>query len=177
MPALWRCCDFEMAQTRQFLTRIGQQTDQPGRAALYDPTLHPGMVMRLAQIGEFPEVWAAEIGVSFMTLRNWMRLHVEFADAMEAARLLLEAYWTRNLIANRNNPSAKPGLYTLILRRFSHYYGPNAPDIWAWFKAPDDAELGPVKPSETPISQATTAELERRLEELRRRNFENQKDG
>jgi hypothetical protein len=52
-----------MAQDRYFLMRIGQQPGGPGRAKVYDPDQHPARVMEMAQEGEFPEAWAADIGV------------------------------------------------------------------------------------------------------------------
>lgn len=168
-----------MAQNRHFLMRIGQQPGGPGRNTKYDPDIHPARVMELAQEGEFPEAWAADMGVTFFTLRLWCRDHPEFSDAMEAARLLLETYWTRDLVKNRLNPDARPGLYNLILRRFGHYYGLNAPDVWGFFHSRDvsAAPVGstpqqPGEPEAKSASGMTLEQIEERLRELRAREEE-----
>jgi hypothetical protein len=170
-----------MVQNATFLARIGQQPGGPGRATKYDPDRHPLRVMELAQEGEFPEAWAADIGVTFLTFRNWCRDHEEFRDAFEAARLLLETHWTRDLVKNRTNPDARPGLYALIMRRFSHYYGPNAPDLWGWFQGKDPVPSATPAPgtapaampdADQPVNQTASADLERRLEALRKRRAE-----
>lgn len=159
-----------MVQNRTFLMRIGQQPGGPGRAKVYDPDIHPALVMQLAQEGMFPEEWASEIGVTFMTFRNWYRDHPEFAEAFEAARLLLETHWTRELKKNLNNPGARPGLWGLMMRRFSHYYGTKAPDLWAWFRDEQAKTAAPAPDGriDNPAT-AATADIERRLAELRAR--------
>lgn len=140
--------------------------------------------MEMAEEGEFPEAWAADIGVTFGTFRAWYRDHEEFRDAFEAARLLLETYWTRDLVNNRANPDARPGLYSLIMRRFAHYYGPSAPDLWGWFAGKNPAPSATPAPgaaqaampgNDQPVNQTASADLERRLEKLRRRRAEAEK--
>jgi hypothetical protein len=81
-----------------------------------------------------------------MTFRNWCRDHEEFREAFEAARLLLETYWTRELARNRNNPNARPGLYTLIVRLFTHYYGhinADADASFRWFPGRSSRQIDP----------------------------------
>lgn len=158
---------------RHFLALIGQQPGQKGRRTIYDADLHCQMVRDLAQVGKFPEAWAAEIGVTLNTLRVWVNTHEEFAEAMIIARHLLQAYWSNELAQARNHPNAKPGIYSLIVRRLPELYGRNPVDIFAFLHSPtneDAAEVKDVTPITTDgVRTMTEADIEARLETLRRR--------
>lgn len=162
-----------------FLALIGQPPGQRGRALKYDADLHCQMVRDLAQDGDFPESWAAEIGITISTMRRWVQEHEEFRDAIIIARHLLQSYWTREIAANRNNPDAKPGLYNIIVRRFPELYGREPVDLFAWLQTPDapgGADL--TQPGAAPMinpltgAPATEADILARLAALRRRREE-----
>jgi hypothetical protein len=168
----------------QFLALIGQQVGEPGRALKYDPG-HCNTIRLLAQRGEFPEAWAAEIGVTLNTMRNWARAHPEFAEAVVIAHHLLQTFWTRDIVKNRLNKDARPGLYGMIARRLPALYGRNPVDLAAWLvdpealpvaapqpiagiAAPNGAEAMPTAGAEA-VKAMKTEDIEAKLRELRRR--------
>lgn len=163
--------------TRSFLVSIGQQAGDPGRAKKYDEEFHCAKVRELAQKGDFPEAWAAEIGVTFNTMRLWVSTYPEFKEAVFIARILLQTYWTRQLTQARDKENTKPGIYSLILRRFPELYGNNPADLWAFLHSPPgmsgieamiqgnkDAPL-----TNDSVRTMTDADISARLEILRRR--------
>lgn len=158
-----------------FLMRIGQPPGQKSRAAKYDPDLHCQLVRDLAQGGEFPEAWAAEIGITLNTMRVWVNTHEEFAEAVIIARHLLQTYWTRQLAAARDNPLAKPGIYSIIVRRFPELYGKNPIDLFAFLHSPLPTDAAGGAGAEHTITtadgvqQMTDEEIQKRLETLRQR--------
>lgn len=162
-----------MAQTRKdFLATIGQQTGERGRASKWDPA-YCEKIMLLAQAGDFPEAWAAEIGVSVETLRLWGHAHPEFREALIAAKHLLYAYWTREIAANRNNPRANSAMYALVVRRLPALFGREPVDLVEYVTHDDDAPAAGQLTAEN-VKTADTSELEARLEALRRRREEEQ---
>ena len=164
-------------QTRNFLTVIGQPAGGEGRAKKYDPAFCDAVKM-MAQVGEFPEAWGAEIGVSIETMRAWCHKHAEFRDAIGVARLLLATYWTRELQANRNNPDAKPGLYQMLTRRIPALYGREPVDLGEWIQTPPDTtapEQAKALDANT-VAAATTDTLKERLEALKRRREEEERE-
>lgn len=161
----------------QFLALIGQQPGERGRATKYDPDLHCDMVRRLAQDGEFPEAWAAEIGITLNTMRVWVNTHEEFSEAVIIARHLLQTYWTRELREARNNPNAKPGIYSIIARRFPEFYGKAPVDLWGYLHGQDPMGQAaqpavPESGQASPQVNKTEADILDRLEQLRRRRSE-----
>lgn len=158
---------------RHFLALIGQKPGEKGRRTVYDPDVHCQMVRDLAQEGKFPEAWAATIGVTLNTLRVWVNTHEEFAEAMIIARHLLQSYWSNELALARDNPNAKPGIYSLIVRRLPELYGRNPVDIFDFLHSPtseDAAEVKDVTPITTDgVRTMTEADIKARLETLRRR--------
>lgn len=166
-------------QNSRFLALIGQQAGEPGRATKYDPETHCQLIRDLAQAGEFPEAWAAEIGITVNTMRMWVRTHPEFAEAAIIARHLLQAYWSREIDKNRNNPNAKPGLYTLITRRFPELYGQTPFNIWAYLHGQDDLAPPPATSASAPAGSGAPAaalnteqDILNRLEALKARRRE-----
>ncbi|MFE3836906.1 hypothetical protein [Pseudogemmobacter sonorensis] len=158
-------------QAREFLMVIGQQAGERSRNCKYDPDTHPQMVRDLAQQGEFPEAWMAEIGVTPQTMRNWAQAHEEFREAVIQGRILLQTFWTREIAKNRNNPNAKPGLYLLIARRFKDLYAATGNvDLAEWVLRKEEAE---GVPGDTPPAQMSDDAIERRLAELRARDSVN----
>lgn len=162
-----------------FLALIGQPPGEPGRALKYDADLHCQMVRDLAQQGDFPESWAAEIGITISTMRRWVHEHEEFREAIIIARHLLQSFWTRDIAKNRTNPDSKPGLYNLIARRFPELYGREPVDLFAWLQTPDAVgSEGLTQPGQAPMinpltgAPATEADIMARLEALRRRREE-----
>jgi hypothetical protein len=139
-------------QTRAaFLAMIGQPVGQASRNLKYTPDLCY-LVRDLARQGTFPEGWALEADVTLETLRLWGRRYPEFAEAMTMARLALLDFWTRDLVRNLGNPQARPGMYSLVLRRFPALYGANPIDLAEWLTAPEE-----------PIAQDATDAEERRI--------------
>lgn len=165
---------------RYRLALIGQQPGQKGRATKYDPDLHCQMIRDMAQRGEFPEAWAAEIGITLNTMRVWVNTHEEFCEAAIIARHLLQTYWTRELASARNNPMAKPGIYSIIARRFPELYGRNPVDLFAFLHTPlDTGQGGGQEHSITTadgVQQMTDEEIQKRLETLRQRRAAEQGD-
>lgn len=155
----------------QFLSMIGQQAGDSGRATKYDPDFCL-VVRELAQRGEFPEAWAAEMGVTLNTMRNWSRSYPDFAEAVVIAHHLLQTYWTRDIVANRLNPNARLGLYGLIARRLPALYGRNPVDLANWLVEPDsqsETDSSAEVPIVTAIRSMTDQEILARLEVLRAR--------
>lgn len=174
-----------MSDTRaSFLALIGQQVGERGRNTKYDPG-HCDTIRMLAQEGEFPEAWAAEIGVTLNTLRVWANTHDEFREAIIIAHHLLQTFWTRELAKNRNNPDARPGLYQMITRRFPALYGKAPIDLAAWLVEADPVPVAAPQPTalgqtashaaagaESPLKTMKTEDLEAQLEALRKRRAE-----
>jgi hypothetical protein len=152
-----------------FLALIGQQTGEAGRATKYDPE-HCMTVRKLAQDGEFPEAWAAEIGASLETMRRWAIAHEEFREAVQIAHVLLITFWTRDIARNRKNPDAKVGLYALIARRFNALYGKAPLDLAEWITTPPIEEPGGATPGAPgAISDIRQDQLEARIAALEAR--------
>lgn len=162
-----------MGQPRDFLVVIGQQPNGEGRALKYDPEFC-NTVRVLAQEGEFPEAWGAEIGVTLETMRLWCMKHPDFREAVGQARLLLATYWTRDIVANKNNPNAKPGLYHMLARRIPALYGKTPVDLGEWLQTPPDTNAPDQAKAldASTVAAATTDTLQQRLEALRKRREE-----
>ena len=165
-----------MSENRsQFLALIGQQPGQRGRATKYDPEVHCQMVRDLAQEGEFPEAWAATIGITLNTMRVWVNTHEEFAEAVIIARHLLQTYWTRKLVAARDDPNAKPGIYSIIVRRFPELYGKAPVDLFAFLHSPLPTDTTGAPEAEHTVTtvdgvrQMSDEDIKKRLEILRQR--------
>ncbi len=128
-------CDFgiiAMAENRsQFLRRIGQPTGGEGRALKYRPD-YPTRVIEMGREGRFPEEWANELCVSLETFRLWGRSYPTFRDALVLAHQQLLAHWTKRLVDDLQNGSARTGLYALLLRRFPAVYGRDPVDLMGW---------------------------------------------
>lgn len=101
-----------------FLVLIGQPPGGKGRNTRYDPDLHCQMVLDLAQIGEFQEAWAPELGIAIVTMRDWVRKHEEFREAVIIAHQFLVTFWTRKVAENVTTEGAKPGMFQILMRRF-----------------------------------------------------------
>lgn len=145
---------------------IGQQPGDEGRAKKYDPAF--GAVCRdLAQRGEFPEAWAAEIGVSLETIRLWVHGHPEFRDDVVAAKHLLATFWMRDLIKNRGNKDVNAAIYKLIVHRLPKLYGSNPVDLVDELLRADASGAGPI--DEQTAKTVPLSDLQRRLDELRAR--------
>lgn len=164
-----------------FLALIGQQRGEPGRGTVYDADLHCQVVRMLGQQGKFPETWAAKIGVTMGTMRRWVQTHEEFAEAIIIARHLLQSYWSEELAKNRNNPNAKPGIYSMIMRRFPELYGTSPVDLFNFLETPieDNSEgardVTPITPEG--VRMASDDEIKRRLEILRKRQQAEKENG
>lgn len=165
-----------MAQSRDFLIVVGQPPGGEGRALKYDPEFC-ATVRMLAQEGEFPEAWGAEIGVTLETMRLWCMRHPDFREAVGQARLLLATYWTRDIRANKNNPNAKAGLYHMLARRIPALYGKTPIDLGEWLQTPPDATgaEGPKALDAAAVATASTDSLKERLEALKRRREEEER--
>jgi hypothetical protein len=152
---------------------IGQQAGDVGRATKYEPDFCL-VVRELAQRGEFPEAWAAEMGVTLNTMRNWSRSYPDFAEAVVIAHHLLQTYWTRDIVANRMNPNARLGLYGLIARRLPALYGRNPVDLVSWLVEPEKQGEGAAStllPMIMDIRSMTDQEISTRIEVLRARRL------
>ena len=164
----------EMSSPRQnFLTVIGQQPGGEPRALKYDPAFCEAVKL-MAQEGEFPEAWAAEIGVTLETMRLWCHRYPEFREATGIARLLLATYWTRRIARNADSDAAKPGMYAMLARRLPALYGKNPIDLVEWMHAPPEgiAAGGLAALDAGTVAAASTDVLRERLEALRKRRAE-----
>ena len=163
------------ATVSHHLALIGQKPGEKGRATKYDPDTHCQLVRDLAQRGEFPEAWAAEIGITLNTMRVWVNTHEEFAESVIIARHLLQTFWTRELAKARNDPNSKPGIYSIIVRRFPELYGKNPIDLFAFLHSPLPTDAAGQSEGEHTITtadgvqQMTDEEIQKRLETLRQR--------
>lgn len=162
---------------RTFLALIGQPLGATGRAKKYLGQEHCDLVRDLAQAGEFPEAWAAEMGITLTTMRMWVKTHEEFRESIIIARLLLQTYWTREIVKARNLDTAKPGIYSLIVRRFPELYGRTPHDLWAYLHGQDETTAAPGQGQQNPITNEAVrtmsdADLATQLETLRKRAAE-----
>lgn len=65
-----------------------------GRPTKYDPD-HCETVIALGRDGASRAEMAAELDVSFQTMRNWEEAHPEFLEATTRARELAQAWWEK----------------------------------------------------------------------------------
>jgi hypothetical protein len=159
-----------------FMKVIGQQPGTASRNRIYDPEFCD-VIKLLAQKGDFPEAWAAEIGVSVETLRQWGHRYPEFKDALIAAKHLLATFWTRDIAENRKNGKANPAMYGLLARRLPALFGKEPVDLSEYVLRPasqDDVEAAPEALTADQAKTVTTDALTARLEALRRRREEEQ---
>lgn len=159
-----------------FLALIGQPPGAKGRATKYDPDHHCQLVRDLAEQGEFQEAWASEIGITIATMRDWVRKHEDFREAVVIAHQLLITYWTRKVADNVTDQHAKPGMFNILMRRFPAIYGKSPIDLQAWLMeapADDPAAIQDALTAEA-AKAAPTDELQARLEALRKRRMEEQ---
>lgn len=154
----------------RYLALIGQQTGEAGRASKYDPE-YCMTIRLLAQRGEFPEAWAAEIGVSLNTMRLWALAHDEFREAAQIAQVLLLTFWTREFVKKRDDPLARPAMYALIARRLNALYGKAPIDLAEWIITPPAADE-PGSMGSVPVAEIRQDKLEERIAalELRRKH-------
>lgn len=164
-----------MGQNRDFLITIGQASGETGRALKYDPEFCM-RIRLLAQNGEFPEAWAAEIGITMETMRMWCHRHPEFREAVGIARLLLATYWTRKIAKNADNPNAKPGMYQMLARRIPALYGRSPIDLAEWVQTHPEGVgsdgAAPAALDAGTVAASSTEVLRERLDALRRRRAE-----
>lgn len=122
-----------------FLALIGQPPGGRGRNTKYDPDLHCQMVMDLAQVGEFHEAWASKIGITTTTMRDWVRRHEEFREAIIIGHQQLVTFCMRKMADNVIVEGAKPGRFQILMWRFPAIYGKSQIDLQAWLM---EAETG-----------------------------------
>jgi transposase-like protein len=167
-----------------FLALIGQPPGGKGRNTKYDPDLHCQMVMDLAQAGEFQEAWASEIGITITTMRDWVRKHEEFREAVIIAHQLLVTFWTRKVAQNvtvkraadgSTTEQAIPGMFNILMKRFPAIYGKSPIDLQAWLMEAQNVDgAAPEALTAETVKATSTDELHARLEALRRRRTEEQ---
>lgn len=162
-----------MDNRAKFLAMIGQPEGGKGRANKYDPAFCDTIKI-MAQVGEFPEAWAAEIGVSVETLRRWGHEYPDFREALIAAKHLVAAFWQRDIAANRKNGKANAAMYGLIARRLPALFGKEPIDLTEYVLRPDAPEdqASPEALTADAAKAAPTDELQARLEALRKRRME-----
>ena len=153
-----------------FLALIGQPPGGRGRNTKFDPVLHCNIVREMGKRGEFQEAWASEIGVTIATMRDWVRKHEEFREAVIIAHQLLVTFWTRKVAENVAAEGAKPGMFQILIRRFPAIYGKSPIDLQAWLleEATKDGATQAAFSSDQ-VKAASTEELTERLAVLRRR--------
>lgn len=91
----------------------------------YEPYLCDQIKM-MAEEMQFPEQWAAEIGVTEMRMFSWIERYPEFAEAYAVAITKLRAAFTHELVhvAKGRRPDAVGPLYALMAKkRFADLYG------------------------------------------------------
>lgn len=165
-----------------FLALIGQPPGQKGRNTKYDSDLHCQMVRDLGQKGEFQEAWASEMGITITTMRDWVRKHEEFREAVIIAHQLLVTFWTRKVAENvtvrrvdgMTTEQAIPGMFNILMRRFPAIYGKSPIDLQAWLmEVQSEADVQNTGALTADGAKAApTDELQARLEALRRRRTE-----
>lgn len=108
--------------SRSFLTLIGQQAGETGRALKYDPAMCD-QVRMLAQDGLLPEEWCAHLGISMATLYRWANEYPEWEEAIVISWHLLAAFYAKKARENLNNPDLKATVLMEIMRK-------RFPSIW-----------------------------------------------
>ncbi len=120
----------EPTLSRTLPVGFGQKPGETGHALKYRPE-HCETVRALAQEGAFPEEWAAALGVTFQTMRNWVGAYPEFREAMVVARHLFNAHWAKVARAKIESPTLKVGVLDRILtRRIRELWSEDAPPLW-----------------------------------------------
>jgi hypothetical protein len=90
-----------------------------GRSTLYDCDIHPAVTIKAAADGATDAELCAIFGISKSTLRVWEERYEEFAEAMDIARTLSEAWWARQGKANLHTPGFNTSLWkTNMAHRF-----------------------------------------------------------
>jgi hypothetical protein len=137
------------------------------RQSKYSPE-YCNTVCLLAQGGKFPEQWCATIGVTLMTLHNWVKAYPEFREAVVIGRHLIAAYWTQRAVEAIDQPKTRQALLIEILRkRLPELWGDKArEDVWGMLAVGQDMEISAQGNS---LRNLTDEELKERLEMLRRR--------
>ena len=145
----------------------------------YEPYFCDNIKM-MAEDMQFPEQWAAEIGVTEMIMFDWITKFPEFAEAYNIAMTCLRAAFTAEIVgvARGRKPNANANLYALIAKkRFHDLYGDHPPAIAA---PPGGARQGgapkDITPANgnvidgTPISDMKSEQLHKELKALRKRH-------
>jgi len=97
-------------------------------------------VVALARLGQFPEDWCAEIGISLSTMYNWANRYDEFDEACQLAWTCLTAHWTKRLVDTaRGGPGDAKALIHIVAKRF--------PDTWG-YTAKNTRDSFPTSPRE-----------------------------
>ena len=145
-----------------------------------DPYYEPyfcDMISDWAEQMMFPEQWAADLGVTEMTLYNWITKFPEFARSYQVAITKLRAAFTKEMIevARGKNQAANAVLYTLIAKkRFADLYGDPPPAQTPAYYTPTtgggsvgqtiDGTIG------SKVDDMETDDLQKELEDLRARH-------
>lgn len=171
-------------QTGKEIARAAQHAggDDDPFAAAADPYYEPvfcDLIQQYAEEMEFPEEWAANLGVAERTMFDWIEKFPEFARAYLIALTKLRAAFMRELRTTARRPSMTSNgpLYALIAKkRFADLFGElpqdKAPPLPT---APTDATGAPVIDGTTgevveDVAVADTTRLEQELAALRQRN-------
>lgn len=138
----------------------------------YEPYLCDAIVM-LAEQMEFPEQWAAQIGVTEMHMFSWIEKYPEFARAYALAITKLRAAFTAELVnvARGKNPLAMAPLYGLLAKkRFADLYGDAPPPPAKGLAPPRDVTPGSQIIDATAVSDDDADRIRAEIKELRRRH-------
>lgn len=127
----------------------------------------------MAEDMQFPEQWAAEIGVTEVRMFSWVGKYPEFTEAYAVAITKLRAAFTTKMleIADGKREGAIGTLWVLIAKkRFADIYG-DAPVPSAGLPAPRDiTPAGDQTIDGTAISDMEVDQLQSELDALRRRH-------
>lgn len=138
----------------------------------YEPFLCDQIKM-LAEDLQFPEQWAAEIGVTEARMFSWIERYPEFAEAYAEAITKLRAAFTEELmgVARGNKPDAIGPLYVMIAKkRFADLYGDIPAPVAARLPAPRDITPGGGQVIDGSVADQDEEELLAELEVLRKRH-------
>jgi hypothetical protein len=106
------------------MRHIGQQAGEPGRARKYRPDFCED-VIECARLGQFPEEWCAFLGVTYGRMWLWRKQYREFKDALDQARMEMEAFWAREAREAVNSKDFRQTalLVEILRKRLPHLWG------------------------------------------------------
>lgn len=148
----------------------------------YEPR-YCDMIRFMAQEGQFPEEWCANIGVTMVTMWNWCNAYPEFDDAYQISWHILHSVWSEKLRKSIHGSNVNQGIILEIMRkRFPATYGKNPRNTFdAFLERPGAQRHDDTGMAQQPITPEVARHmdddtLKERIEALRARRQHDTKE-